>query len=382
MRVYNKKIEYIFSSFLVYIAYPLQKIEIRSFVQTINKHWRVNMDKYHEEDKEKMQEEQNFSIRTDLAIEAREMIEEQNGDVDDGIVVENEETENMTITYVEIVNENGSKAMGKPKGNYITIESDKLKENNVSAHQEISHKLLECIAELSKAKEDTIFLVVGLGNWNITPDALGPKVVSKILVTRHMFTTLPEELDGAVRPVAAVSPGVMGITGIETGEIIKGIVEKMKPDVIIAIDALAARRFNRINATIQLSDTGISPGAGVGNKRMALNEESLGVPVIAIGVPTVVDAATLVNDTMDSMLSQMKEAADKGTAFYDMLENMAEEERYQLIYDLLDPYAGNMFVTPKEVDAVIDRLSRIIAGAINSAVHPGVEIEDMGVYHC
>ena len=341
------------------------------------------MDTHREEDKDKVEkEQQNFSIRTDLAIEAREMLEEQNGDVDDGIVVKNEETESMNITYVEILNENGSKAMGKPQGNYITIESEKLKENDVSSHQEISHKLLECITELSKAKEDTVFLVVGLGNWNITPDALGPKVVSKIFVTRHMFDTLPKELDGAVRPVAAVSPGVMGITGIETGEIIKGIVEKMKPDVIIAIDALAARRFSRINSTIQLSDTGISPGAGVGNRRMALNEETLGIPVIAIGVPTVVDAATLVNDTMDTMLSQMKEAADKGTQFYEMLENMEGEERYQLIYDLLDPYAGNMFVTPKEVDAVIDRLSGIIAGAINSAVHPGIEIEDMGIYNC
>lgn len=341
------------------------------------------MDIHREEDKDKLKDdEQNFSIRTDLAIEAREMLEEQNGDVDDGILVKNEESETMNITYVEILNENGSKAMGKPQGNYITIESDKLKENDVSSHQEISHKLLECITELSKAKEDTVFLVVGLGNWNITPDALGPKVVSKIFVTRHMFDTLPKELNGAVRPVAAVSPGVMGITGIETGEIIKGIVEKMKPDVIIAIDALAARRFNRINSTIQLSDTGISPGAGVGNRRMALNEETLGVPVIAIGVPTVVDAATLVNDTMDTMLAQMKEAADKGTQFYEMLENMEGEERYQLIYDLLDPYAGNMFVTPKEVDAVIDRLSGIIASAINSALHPGIEIEDMGIYNC
>jgi GPR endopeptidase len=340
------------------------------------------MDTHLKEEKDKRQNEETFSIRTDLAIEAREMLKERNGDIDDGIVVINEETDTMNITYVEILNENGSKAMGKPQGNYITIESEKLKENDVSSHQEISHKLLECITELAKAKEDTVFLVVGLGNWNITPDALGPKVVNKIFVTRHMYNTLPKELNGSVRPVAAVSPGVMGITGIETGEIIKGIVEKMKPDVIIAIDALAARRFNRINATIQLSDTGISPGSGVGNTRMVLNEETLGVPVIAIGVPTVVDAATLVNDTMDTMISEMKEAAGKESQFYDMLENMEGKERYQLIYDLLDPYAGNMFVTPKEVDAVIDRLSGIIAGAINSAVHPGIEIEDMGRYTC
>ena len=191
-----------------------------------------------------------------------------------------------------------------------------------------------------------------------------------------MFDTLAEELDGAVRPAAAVSPGVMGITGIETGEIIKGISEKMKPDIVIAVDALAARRSSRINAAIQLSDTGIIPGSGVGNKRQALNEETLGVPVIAIGVPTVVDAATLVNDTMGSMLKEMANAVEEGSEFYEMLESIDDEDRYQLIYDTLTPYAGNMFVTPKEVDAVIDRLAKIISDAINISVHNGMTIED------
>ena len=161
------------------------------------------------------------------------------------------------------------------------------------------------LQHLAKPKKRGTVLVVGLGNWNITPDALGPKVVSRVLVTRHLRDTLPEDIAQTVRPVAAVSPGVMGITGIETGEIVKGIVEKMHPDLVIAIDALAARKTSRINAAIQLSDTGLAPGAGVGNKRKMLSEETLGVPVIAIGVPTVVDAATLVNDTMDRMLTGM-----------------------------------------------------------------------------
>lgn len=321
-----------------------------------------------------------FSLRTDLAVEARELIEEQEGDIDDGIVVTTEESEEMSITTVEIINENGSKAMNKPCGSYITIESDGLRQSDATYHQAITKKLAECITELCSAKSDATFLIVGLGNWNITPDALGPKVVDKILVTRHMFDTLPEELDGAVRPAAAIAPGVMGITGIETGEIIKGIAEKMQPDIVIAVDALAARRSSRINAAIQLSDTGIVPGSGVGNKRQALNEETLGVPVIAIGVPTVVDAATLVNDTMDSMLKEMAAAVEEGSEFYSMLESIESEDRYQLIYDTLTPYAGNMFVTPKEVDAVIDRLSKIIADAINISVHNGISLEDTAKY--
>lgn len=323
-----------------------------------------------------MDKKQKFSVRTDLAVEAREIIEEEKGDIDDGIVVNTEENEYMDITTVEIINENGSRAMSKPLGSYITIESPGLRENDPACHKEITRKLAECITELCSAKSDSTFLIVGLGNWNITPDALGPKVVNRILVTRHMFDTLPEELDGAVRPATAVSPGVMGITGIETGEIIKGISEKMKPDIVIAVDALAARRSSRINAAIQLSDTGIIPGSGVGNKRQALNEETLGVPVIAIGVPTVVDAATLVNDTMGSMLKEMANAVEEGSEFYEMLESIDDEDRYQLIYDTLTPYAGNMFVTPKEVDAVIDRLAKIISDAINISVHNGMTIED------
>lgn len=323
-----------------------------------------------------------FSIRTDLAIEARELAQQDAAEADqlEGVDVKTEETSDYFLTHVRILSEEGSRLMGKPKGDYITLESEMLKENNAECHEKIIKVLAENIRSLVKFSEEDCILVAGLGNWNITPDALGPKVVSKILVTRHLQGTLPEEIEETVRPVAAVSPGVMGITGIETGEILKGIVDKLHPTLLIAIDALAARRSNRINAAIQLSDTGIAPGAGVGNQRMMLDEESLGIPIIAIGVPTVVDAATLVNDTMDKILGEMMTQTEIGSDFYKTLQSLEQEEKYQMIADILGPYTGNMFVTPKEVDAVVDRLANIIANSINIAVHPGVTMEDINKY--
>ena len=335
------------------------------------------MDQNHKKSKQLL-----FSIRTDLAIEAREMAQQEAAKADqlEGIDVQTEETSDYFLTHVRILSEKGSHLMGKPKGNYITLESEMLKENNTECHEKVIKVLAENIRSLVKFGEDDCILVAGLGNWNITPDALGPKVVSKILVTRHLQGTLPEEIEKTVRPVAAVSPGVMGITGIETGEILKGIVDKLHPTLLIAIDALAARRSNRINAAIQLSDTGIAPGAGVGNQRMMLDKESLGIPVIAIGVPTVVDAATLVNDTMDKILGAMMEQTETGSDFYKTLQTLEQEEKYQMIADILGPYTGNMFVTPKEVDAVVDRLANIIANSINIALHPGITMEDINKY--
>ncbi|MDD4843544.1 MAG: GPR endopeptidase [Anaerotignum sp.] len=328
-------------------------------------------------------EKNTFQIRTDLAIEAREMIEEKQetvGTEPNGVQVETEEGEFYTLTRVSIVNEAGSEAMGKPMGEYITIESQKLKENAVDCHEVLIKLLADQLRKLAQTKKEDCILVAGLGNWNITPDALGPKVVSRILVTRHLQGTLPEEIEGTLRSVAAISPGVMGLTGVETGEIIKGLVDKIKPSLLIAIDALAARRSSRINATIQMSDTGVAPGAGVGNKRMELNQETLGIPVIAIGVPTVVDAATLVNDTMDRILASMISQTKEGSSFYQMLQDLEQEEKYTMITEILDPYTENMFVTPKEVDAVIDRLSNIIANGINIALHPGITMEDISKY--
>jgi len=321
----------------------------------------------------------HFSVRTDLAVEARELLHTDDSDDTDGVELSFDEFSEgrVRVTSVKIENESGANLMGKPIGNYITIESEAMKENDTEVHEEIMKILAKELADLSKLKKNGVILVVGLGNWNVTPDALGPKVTAKILVTRHLSGNLPNELEGNVRPVGAISPGVMGLTGIETAEIIKGVTDRIKPDLVIAIDALAARRTNRVNSTIQISNTGINPGAGVGNKRMALNEQSLGVPVIAIGVPTVVDAATLVNDTMDRMLSAMAEQAPQDSEFYNMLGNLADEEKYHLITEILNPYTGNMFVTPKEVDAVIERLANIIANGINIALHPGIKMDDI-----
>lgn len=320
----------------------------------------------------------NFLPRTDLALEIAESLTKDT----DGIEILQEECKlsQTNVSWVKISNDAGSKKMGKPIGNYITIESPYLKLNDPNAHEDIIALLSKYLGKLHKLDKNALVLVVGLGNWKVTPDSLGPKVISKILVTRHIMDNLPEEIDNSVRGVAAISPGVMGITGIETLEIIKGITEKIKPDLIIAVDALAARRAERINSTIQMSDTGVAPGAGVGNKRGSLNKETLGVPVIAIGVPTVVDAATLVNDTLDYLLEDMINSVDKGKEFYSMLCDMQQEDKYSLICSILDPYTENLFVTPKEVDAVIDSLANIISNAVNIALHPGINREDINKF--
>jgi len=321
-----------------------------------------------------------ISIRTDLALESCEILKEEKRDLGDGIKCTEESNEIFKMTTIEILNDEGSKALGRPKGSYITIESQSLNSNDASCHQAITEAAAEALREMEGFEDAGSILVTGLGNWNITPDALGPKVINKLLVTRHIMDTVPEELEGKVRKLSALSPGVMGITGIETFEIIKGVVDKVKPDIVIAVDALAARSFTRINTTIQMSDTGVSPGSGVGNKRAELSKNTLGVPVIAIGVPTVVDAATLVNDTMDRIMGEMARHAERGSSFYKMIDELNDEDKYGLICEMLNPYEANMFVTPKEVDVIIERLSNIISNAVNIAVHPGFTIEDIKKY--
>lgn len=323
----------------------------------------------------------NYSIRTDLAIEVTEMItKETNEDNIPGVELYIDNIEEIEISWVKIKDEQGQEAMGKPIGNYVTIESEAMKENDVLTHEKIVNIFSKNLVKLCKLNEDSKILIVGLGNWNVTPDALGPKVISKVLVTRHIKDSLPKEIDEGVRPVSAISPGVMGITGIETAEIVKGVVDRLKPDIVIAIDALATRKTSRINATIQMSDTGIAPGGGMGNKRKMLNKETLGVPVIAIGVPTVVDAGTLVNDTIDLMIDSLVDEIKGGKEFYKMLKDLDKEEKYNLINNILNPYTGNLFVTPKEVDATIERLSKIIANAINIAMHPSIDFDDINRY--
>jgi len=321
-------------------------------------------------------------IYTDLALEMAEQLGE--ADEMEGLSIDSEQQDSIKITTIRIMNEIGAGSLGKPQGNYITIESPDIKTNDLMVHENIMEILVDKLAHLRDGlgiARDGAVLVIGLGNRNVTPDALGPKVVSKLLVTRHIMDALPKELMGGLRPLAAMAPSVMGLTGIETAEVVKGLVDNVKPQLVIAIDALAARSIGRINQTIQLTDTGISPGAGVGNRRMAINFDNLGVPVIAIGVPTVVDAATFVNDALDLFLQGMAEETPEqirdGAEFFRMLNSLEEQDKYNIIRNTIHPHVGNMFVTPKEIGEVVRWLSNIIANGINMAMHAGISKEDI-----
>lgn len=326
------------------------------------------------------------SIRTDLTLEAHELlkekaIKEKNEEQDiPGVELENAGDEDIKITRVKVTSSDGEQAIGKPMGNYITLEIPRLRENDQELYENTCKALASELTGILKLNEKTMTLVVGLGNWNVTPDALGPKVVSSMMVTRHMLEYLPEQVDKGVRPVCAVAPGVLGITGIETGEIVKGIVERIRPDYVIAIDALASRKMERVNTTIQVADTGISPGSGVGNKRMELSKDTLGIPVVAIGVPTVVDAATMANDTIDLVLDSMIEQAPSGNEFYNMMKSIDRSEKYAMIQQILEPYVGNLIVTPKEIDEVVQKVSKVIANGLNIALHQGITLDDVNRY--
>lgn len=321
-----------------------------------------------------------LQIRTDLAMEARELYREEKQVEIPGVAVNQDFFKDVTITRVEVMDKEAESIMGKPIGKYITIESAALRRSDADLRDEVSQLLAKELRALVGNQKNLKALVVGLGNWNVTPDALGPKAVSKIFVTRHLFQFYKKDQDDDLAELSAISPGVMGLTGIETTEIIKGIVEKVKPHVVVAIDSLASRKMERVNSTIQLSTAGISPGSGIGNKRKALNEENLGVPVIAIGVPTVVDAATLTNDTIRMVIEAFARQTNKGSDFYNMLMDLKEEEKYALIREVLEPYNANVMVTPKEVDEIISNLSQIIANGINIALHPGIDLKDVNRY--
>ena len=211
--------------------------------------------------------------------------------------------------------------------------------------------------------QDSI-LVVGLGNEYVTPDALGPKVITQIDVTRHILNYMPEILDSKTREVSAVSPGVLGTTGIETQEILKGIVENVKPKMLIVIDALASKSIERISSTVQIADTGIVPGAGVGNTRKELSQNSLGIPVIAVGIPTVVDLATITDDCLDLFITKLQDEAKSN----DYLNSLKEQDNYEEIKEALVPNGYNMIVTPKEIDELIENMSSVVARGINFAM--------------
>ena len=287
-----------------------------------------------------------FEIRTDLALEARENLEKGEEELS-GIHVreERDEANRIYTTTVIISTENSARAIGKPMGCYITVEVPDMMDEDESYHREISSFLAEKIQKMRKRDRGSV-LLVGLGNRNVTPDALGPSVIDNLKITRHLAKEFGF-LEGAAAQVSALIPGVMAQTGMETLEIIKGVISQTQPDTVIVIDALAARSIKRLNRTIQISDAGIHPGSGVGNNRCRISQETVGVPVIAIGVPTVVDAATIVCDAM--------EQAD------------LEEEQRQLFRENISPGLHTMFVTPKDIDETVKRISYTISEGLNIA---------------
>ncbi len=312
------------------------------------------------------------TIRTDLAIEAHEYYTEGGKNVPEGVELQETEIEGCNITQVRILSEQGEQALHKPQGEYITVEIRDIMRLSAQGQEAIAGVLGRQVKQLLEGRgirEEDEILVIGLGNWDITPDALGPKTISKLFVTRHLVEYMPEVVEQGTRSVCAMSPGVLGITGIETGEIVKGLVERVKPKAVIAIDALASRSTERVGVTVQLSDTGISPGSGIGNRRKELSQRTLGVPVIAIGVPMVVDAATIADDALDAVIGKLGESADKQSPFYEMLKRLEEEERYDLIRQSLGSGLADMIVTPKEIDAMIEEISDVLSDGINKGIY-------------
>ena len=313
--------------------------------------------------------EKQLNFRTDLASERRDIYRKANSleNEIDGIESEKEEiNEKISVERVKITNKQGEEAIGKPIGNYITIDIKKLKiaqDEDIENFAEILSNELKKVLEEHIDKQGEV-LVVGLGNIYVTPDALGPKVINGIEVTRHIINYLPQYVNEGTRMVSAISPGVLGTTGIETVEILKGIVENIKPKLLIVIDALASRSIDRISSTIQISDTGIVPGAGVGNTRQEISEKTLGIPIISIGIPTVVELATLVSDGIDIFIDRLQEKAESN----EYLNKLQQDDKYEEVKEALNVGEYNMIVTPKENDHLIENMKDIVARGINFAI--------------
>lgn len=327
----------------------------------------------------------NFEIRTDLALEEKESFPGDGGEIKGVSLREwHDDKSCVKLTEVKIMDEQGSRSMGKPLGTYLTLEADQLSKKDESYHEEIAAELAvqieTLIASMMKLKPQTAgaavcglkdlnMLVVGLGNSSVTPDALGPKVVSHLQVTRHLNqqygTDFCKKHDLPI--LSGIVPGVMAQTGMETAEILKGVIGEAKPDLLIVIDALAARSIRRLGTTIQLTDTGIHPGSGVGNHRHGLTRESLGIPVLAIGVPTVVGAAAIVHDTIGAMIQALSQN-NKTRGMGAFVEKMSSDEQYTLIRELLEPEFGSLYVTPPDIDELIGQISFTISEGIHQAV--------------
>ncbi len=316
----------------------------------------------------------NFKVRTDLALEAREGYDGEEARIR-GVSVKEEADEEREIytTVVKIETENGAKAMGKPVGTYITLEAPNLSSPDEGTHREVSQELARQLRRLIRKPEQAV-LVVGLGNREVTPDALGPGVVNNLCITRHMVREYGKTFSRSpgAGNVSAIVPGVMAQTGMETLEIVRGVVKETKPDLVIAIDALAARSTRRLNRTIQITDAGIYPGSGVGNHRKGMNREALGVPVIAVGVPTVVDAATIVNDAMEELVAQM-DGQQEMRLLGGALGTLDDARKRQMIHELISPHLNTMFVTPKDIDETVKYLSYTISEGLNIAFQGDAE---------
>ncbi len=316
-----------------------------------------------------------WQVRTDLAVEAHDDAVRRRSLP--GVDVEERHDGSITVQVVTIHDAEGGRHIGKPPGRYVTLHSPGLRQRSRSHGQEVARQLGKELETMLALEDDTSVLLVGLGNWNATPDALGPRVIERVLVTRHLPDAVPGELKGRLRPVAAVAPGVLGLTGMETGEIVRGIVREIEPDRVVCIDALAAQDPDRLCTTIQLADSGIRPGSGVGNHRAALTRESLGVPTLAVGVPTVVHAIAIVESSLAAVTAAFRGRgrwAELIGAFGD-----GEDDRV-VLRRVLDPKLGQLMVTPKEIDLLVREVAWVIGGALNAVLHPGIDLSDFGDY--
>lgn len=314
--------------------------------------------------------EENYPIRTDLALESQERLQKNKKEVRGVRFFEEEKDNGVVVSTVVIETENASAAMGRPRGTYVTIEAPEMIEEDEGYHRDISMELAQSLREMLPEKTvekdlkkglEVSVLIVGLGNRDVTPDALGPRVVDNLFITRHIMNEFGKYAfaDEDVSKVSGIVPGVMAQTGMECVEILRGVVKETKPDFVITVDALAARSVKRLGRTIQLTDTGITPGSGIGNHRNAINKKSVGVPVISLGVPTVVDAATIVSDAMTTLIEAMS-LSD--------LQKLDEHERQELARELLSPQLNGLFVTPKNIDDSIKQLSFLISEGLNIAL--------------
>ena len=301
----------------------------------------------------------NFQIRTDLALETREIYQKAQNIENEvpGVETKIDDSDNdFLFTEVNILSDEGASLLNKPIGNYITIESKYMNDEVESIDKKIINKLASTIKDISHIVKKDSVLVVGLGNSDVTPDALGPKVVDNLSITRHLIEYAPELVNENTRAVSAIVPGVLGTTGIETSDIVKGIVEKTKPNLVIVVDALAAKDMNRISRTIQVSNTGRTPGSGVKNNRFSLTRDSLGVPVIAVGVPTVVGVPTIVNEAIEYVSEKIPD-----------VKTPLENENY--MQNILENKDFDFMVTPNDIDDIISNISRLVSEGINSALH-------------